>query len=79
MDVELDLHQTFTTVEGVELICYERTDRFAFLCPYNATDEGSVVFKINETSVYPLNLDGQTPIEAIESFEITADEIEKFK
>ena len=75
MEIELDLHQTFTTVDGIELICYERTDRFAFLCQYEITDSGSVIFRINETSVYPLDIYDNTPIEAIESFEITAEDI----
>lgn len=67
MDMQLDLNQTYTTEEGQELICYEKTDKFAFLCPYKLLDKNRVELNIKETLVYSMQRQDETPVEAIET------------
>ncbi|WP_238860885.1 hypothetical protein [Clostridium sp. YIM B02569] len=67
MNIKLDLNQTYTTEEEKELICYEKTDKFAFLCPYKLLDENKVELNIKETLVYSMQKQDETPIEAIEN------------
>ena len=65
--MELNLNEPYTTEEGKELICYEKTERFAFLCPYKLIDDNNVELNIAETMVYSLEVKDETPIEAIET------------
>jgi hypothetical protein len=67
MNIKLDLNQTYTTEEGKELICYEKTDKFAFLCPFKLLDENKVELNIKETLVYSMQKQDETPVEAIET------------
>lgn len=70
MDIKLDQNQTYTTNEGLELICYETTEKFAFLCPYRLLDENRVELNIAKTMIYPMDCPKElqdTPIEAIET------------
>ena len=67
MDIKLDSNQTYTTKEGKELICYETTKKFAFLCPYKLIDNENVELNIGETMVYSMEQQDETPIEAIET------------
>ncbi|NFE83109.1 hypothetical protein FDB41_11820 [Clostridium botulinum] len=67
MDIELDLNQEYTIEEGKKLICYEKTERFAFLCPYKLINDNSVELNIAETMVYSMDTQDETPLEAIET------------
>lgn len=67
MDIKLDLNQTYTTEEEKELICYEKTERLAFLCPYKLIDDNRVELNIAETMVYSMEQQDETPVEAIET------------
>lgn len=73
MAVKLELNKPYTTVERVELICYEKTDKFAFLCPYKVLDDKRVELDIKGTMVYSLEQADDTPIEAIETMLVVAD------
>lgn len=75
MKVELDLNQTFTTENGEALICFAKTDKFAFLCPYRLDDEETVILLIENTKVYSLK-EGNTPIEAIAQLTVSTKPIE---
>ncbi|NFI80964.1 hypothetical protein FDA42_09930 [Clostridium botulinum] len=70
MDIQLDLNQTYTTEEGEEVICYEKTERFAFLCPYKLKDDKTVELNISKTKVYSMEID-DTSVEAIEIMEVS--------
>lgn len=65
--MELNLSEPYTTEEGKELICYEKTEKFAFLCPYKLIDDNNVELNIAKTMVYSLQIKDETPIEAIET------------
>lgn len=65
--MELNLNEPYTTEEGKELICYEKTEKFAFLCPYKLIDDNNVELNIAKTMVYSLQTKDETPIEAIET------------
>jgi hypothetical protein len=65
--MNIKLNETYTTEEGKELICYEKTEKFAFLCPYRLLDENRVELNIKETFVYSMQKQDETPIEAIET------------
>lgn len=66
MDIKLDVNEIFTTNDGEELICYDKSERFAFLCPYKLESDDSVTLFIVQTKVYSLET-GNTPVEAIET------------
>ncbi|NFO56384.1 hypothetical protein FDB39_05725 [Clostridium botulinum] len=70
MDIQLDLNQTYTTGEGEEVICYEKTERFAFLCPYKLKDDKTAELNISKTKVYSMEID-DTSVEAIEIMEVS--------
>lgn len=74
MDIKLDLNQTYTTKEGLELICYEKTEKFAFLCPYKLIDKNNVELNIKDTFVYSLEAKDNTPVKAIETLLVTGGE-----
>lgn len=66
IDIKLGINNTFTTENGEKLICYEKSERFAFLCPYKLENDNEVTLYISETKVYSLE-EGDTPVEAIET------------
>ena len=61
MDIKLDISQTFTTDGGESLICYDKSEKFAFLCPYELKDDNTVILNVANTKVYSLE-EGQTPV-----------------
>ena len=71
MELNLNFRENrFVNDLGEALVCYESTDKFAFLCPYKEREDGSLSLDIRKTYVYSLKigdlLDGEFPIESIE-------------
>lgn len=70
----IKLNETYTTEEGKELICYEKTEKYAFLCPYKVTGNDRVELNLKETFVYsPVNNE-EYPIEAIDTMLVVGGE-----
>lgn len=59
---------------GRQLVCYEKTDRYAFMCPFTKLDENRLELKIAETLVYNIE-NGDTPVVAIETSTVTLVEV----
>lgn len=69
----------FYTYDGQELICYERTERFAFLCPCRLQEDGSLTLDVEKTSVYPVECLADNMFSELTSLTIPADEIQRAK
>ncbi|MEG1256618.1 hypothetical protein [Clostridium sp.] len=67
MELQLDFKEAYINDSGEELVCYEKTEKFAFLCPYTENENGSLKLEVSKTYVYSLEL-GETPVEAIDDF-----------
>lgn len=65
MKNKLDIDKPFVTDNGEKLICYEKSKRFAFLCPYTI-ENNIITLCITKTKVYSLET-GDTPIKSIET------------
>ena len=72
--MEIELTETYTTDKGEDLICYEKTEKFAFLCPYKVIDDNTVDLEIARTYVYSLEVKDDTPVEAIETMRVVKEE-----
>lgn len=70
----IELYETYTTEKGINLICYEQTDKYSFLCPYEITEEENVTLDIINTLVYSNAMPEDTPITAIEQMTIVKEE-----
>lgn len=67
MELQLDYKKVFVNDTNEELVCYEKTDKFAFLCPFSENEDGTLNLNISKTYVYSLEV-GITPVEAIKNF-----------
>lgn len=69
MDLNLNFGQPFVNELGENLACYERTEKFAFMCPYTENEDGSITLKISKTYVYSLIIEenGDNLAEAIDT------------
>lgn len=75
MELNLNFGENgFVNNLGETLVCYESTDRFAFLCPYTESEDGSLILELGKTYVYSLemftDIEGGCPAEAIETMEV---------
>lgn len=73
--MKFELNQTYITNEGVNVICYEKTERYSFLCPFEIIDEGdsSTLRKhIDKTTIYTNedieDEENPSPVKIIESY-----------
>lgn len=64
----VEKYKTYTTDEFGDLVCYDTSEQYAYLCNYKLVRGSYLELDIRNTLVYPLNKeDGDTPIEAIET------------
>lgn len=66
----INLHEVYETEGGMELICYEQTEKYSFLCPFTMKeDDESLVLDISKTFVYSNkvieNIEENTAIETL--------------
>lgn len=65
--MNIELNETYETIEGKKLICYEKTYKYSLLCPYKLIDGNKVELNIGATMVYSNEVSDETPIESIET------------
>lgn len=70
--MKFEINQTYSTLEGDHIICYEKTDTFSFLCPFEIIEDGdkkTLIKNIKKTTVYSNETEHESPIETIETIE----------
>jgi hypothetical protein len=67
----IERYKTYTTDEFGDLICYDTSEKYAYLCGYKVEGDSHLELDIKNTLIYPLDKeDGDTPIEAIETLRV---------
>lgn len=73
--MSLDVGQFYTTINDTELVCFEKTENYSYMCGYELVEDNVIRLDFNQLYVYPNNgpEDG-SPTEAIEYLYINCEE-----
>lgn len=73
--MKFEINETYVTNEGVNIICYDKTEDYSFLCPFeiieNENNKATLKKYIGKTTVYSnedVEGNNPSPIKIIESY-----------
>lgn len=69
--MNFELNNTYATEDGVNLICYEQTERFSLLCPFSVSeDDETLTLNVANTLIYSNDINEETNMTAIQKITI---------